>query len=121
FESTALYAQNNWNLTGSNAPERLTGELVEWSYFHVLGVAPVVGRVFSEDETRSAPSAPLALVSHGLWVRRFGGDPNLVGRTVGLNGTAHTIVGVLPQGFRGLTGLADVWVPLMTQPLEAVE
>jgi putative ABC transport system permease protein len=121
FESTGLYSQMNWNLTGSSSPERLGGEFVEWSYFHVLGVQPVVGRVFSAEETRTAPSAPLAIVSHGLWQRRFGSDPTLVGRTIGLNGIPHTVLGVLPKGFRGLTGLADVWVPVMTQPAADIE
>ena len=69
----------------------------------------------------TAPSAPLAIVSHGLWQRRFGSDPNLVGRTIGLNGIPHTVLGVLPKGFRGLTGLADVWVPVMTQPAADIE
>jgi putative ABC transport system permease protein len=114
FESTALFSSANWNLTGSESPERVVGELVESSYFQVLGVGPHAGRTFSADETQAPGSAPLAVLGYGFWIRRFGGDRNLFGRTVGLNGVLHTIVGVLPPGFRGLTGVSDVWVPLMT-------
>lgn len=114
FESTALFSSWSWNLTGSESPERVVGELIESSYFQVLGVGPQAGRTFSADETRAPGSAPLAVLGYGFWMRRFGGDRSLIGRTVGLNGVPHTIVGVLPPGFRGLTGVSDVWVPLMT-------
>jgi predicted permease len=115
FTSTALYTDEAWNLTGSGSPDRLTGELVEASYFETLGVAPQIGRTFTADETRHPGSAPLAILSYRLWATRFGSDPNVPGRTIGLNGIPHTIVGVLPAGFSGLTGQADVWVPVMTR------
>jgi putative ABC transport system permease protein len=121
FESIALFTSANWNLTGSESPERVVGEVVESSYFQVLGVGPQAGRTFSADETRAPGSAPLAVLGYGFWMRRFGGDPSLLGRTVGLNGVPYTIVGVLPPGFRGLTGQADVWVPLMTLPASDLE
>lgn len=114
FESTAAFAAANWNLTGSGSPERVIGEQVESSYFAVLGLTPQVGRLFSADETRAPGSAPIALLSQGFWIRRFGGDATVLGRTVGLNGVPHTVVGVLPSGFRGLTGQAEVWVPVTT-------
>jgi putative ABC transport system permease protein len=113
-ESTALFTSWDWNLTGSDSPERLSGELVEGTYFHTLGVTPAVGRTFSANETRAAGSPPLALLSHRLWIRRYGQDANVIGRPIGLNGVPHTILGVLPPGFRGLTGQADIWVPVTT-------
>jgi putative ABC transport system permease protein len=113
-ESTALFSTWDWNLTGSDSPERLTGELVDTSYFQTLGVSPSIGRAFSAEETRAAGSAPLAVLSDRLWLRRFGRNGNAVGRTIGLNGVPHTILGVLPPGFRGLTGQADLWVPVTT-------
>ena len=116
FESTAAFGSAVWNVTGTDAPEQLNGELVEAAYFHVLGVSPHVGRVFDDRETMSPSSSTLALMSHGMWTRRFGANPDIIGRTLGLNGTPHTIVGVLPPGFRGLTGQADVWVPITTVP-----
>jgi putative ABC transport system permease protein len=116
FESTAAFAENSWNVTGTDSPERAIGEFVEASYFPTLGVGAVAGRTFTAEETRAPGSQPLAVLGHGFWVRRFGGDPGIIGRTVGLNGIPHTIVGVVPPGFRGLTGQADVWVPLTAQP-----
>lgn len=116
FEQTALYGTMNWNITGTGSPERVFGEQVEWSYFPLLGVAPALGRTFSPAEDRIGSGTPLALISHRLWISRFGGDPTVVGKTLGLSGAPHTIVGVMPSGFMGLTGQADVWVPLSTVP-----
>jgi predicted permease len=118
FQSTAIFTGSEWSITGTGTPERLSGEVVEASYFSVLGVMPRAGRSFSADDTRAPGSAPLAMLGHGLWQRRFGADPNAIGRTIGLNGIAHTIVGILPPGFRGLTGRAEVWVPVMTLPAD---
>jgi putative ABC transport system permease protein len=115
FDSTAIFSGWFWNLTGSGSPERTTGEIVEHTYFQTLGVVPVVGRTFSADEAGAPNSRPLVVLTHGFWMRRFGGDPTIAGRTLGLNGIAHTILGVLPSGFRGLTGQADVFVPVTTQ------
>ena len=114
FDSTAIFAGWEWNLTGSGSPERITGELVEQTYFQTLGISPALGRTFSADETAAPNSPPLVVLSYGFWMRRFGGDRR-VGKTLGLNGTPHTILGVLPSGFRGLTGQADLFVPVTTQ------
>jgi putative ABC transport system permease protein len=115
FDSTTIFMSVDWNLTGSESPERLSGELVENTYFHTLGVTPLMGRTFSSDETRSPGSPPLVVLSNGFWMRRLGGNPDTIGRTIGLNGVPHTILGVLPPGFRGLTGQAEVFVPVTTQ------
>jgi putative ABC transport system permease protein len=114
FESTAAFASWNWNITGSGSPERITGELVETPYFQVLGVTPQLGRTFTKEETAAPGSVPLAILSQSMWQSRFGGDPDAIGRTVGLNGTPYTIVGVMPPGFRGITGQAEMFVPLTT-------
>jgi putative ABC transport system permease protein len=116
FDAAALFRQSSWNITGTGSPERVIGEFVEHTYFDVLGVGTQTGRTFSADETRPFGSPPLALLGHGFWQRRFGGDPAVLGRTISLNQIPHTIVGVLPAGFRGLTGESDIWVPLMTLP-----
>jgi putative ABC transport system permease protein len=115
FESSAAFAEWSWNLTGSSAAERLSGELVEASYFDVLRMSPHIGRTFTAAETATPASQPIAVLGHGLWVRRYGGNPSVIGTTVGLNGVPHTIVGVLPAGFKGLSGVADIWVPVTTQ------
>jgi putative ABC transport system permease protein len=114
FASSAAFASWNWNMTGAGSAERVTGEVIDASYFPVLGIGAHIGRTFSADETRAPGSAPLAILGYRFWIGRFGGDPGVIGRTVGLNGTPHTIVGVMPSGFRGLTGESDLWVPLMT-------
>jgi putative ABC transport system permease protein len=116
YASTAAFAGNSWNITGTEAPERATGEFVESTYFQTLGVGALAGRTFTPDETRAPGSEPLAVIGHGFWIRRYGGDGGIVGRTIGLNGVPHTIVGIAPPGFRGLTGQAEVWVPITTQP-----
>jgi len=114
FESTAVYGGGNWNLTGTPLPDRVGGEYVESTYFSVLGVTPQIGRTFSAGETRAPGSAPLVVLGHTFWRQRYAGDASIVGRTIGLNGIPHTVVGILPRGFRGLTGQADVWVPITT-------
>ncbi len=118
FLSMTAFGAGNWNLTGTDSPERLNGEFVESSYFDVLGISPVAGRAFAPDEMQAPGSAPLAMLGYGLWSRRFGRDPAVVGRPVSLNGIPHTVVGVLPRGFRGLTGSSDVWVPITTLAAE---
>ena len=116
FAQTALYGPMNWNLTGTGTPERIFGEYAESAYFPLLDIAPVEGRTFTEAETPFGGAAPLAVISHRLWISRFGGDHTAIGKTLGLSGTPHTIIGVMPAGFAGLTGQADVWVPVTTIP-----
>jgi len=113
FEDTALFTPTDWSMTGAGDPERLPGEIIDGRYLSVLGVTPHLGRDIRPEEDRTPGVAPIVLVGHGLWERRFGADPNVVGRTIGLNSIPHTIAGVLPPGFRGLTGEAQLWVPLM--------
>ena len=115
FAATAAYASWNWNLTGGGSPERVTGEMVEGGYFDLLGSHPHLGRGFAPAETRTPGSAPLLVIGHRMWTDRFGASPDILGRSIGLNGVPYTVVGVMPPGFRGLTGEADLWVPLTTQ------
>ncbi len=99
-------------LSGEAEPEALTGEQVSHEYLSVLGRAPVVGRDFAPGD--DVPNAPrVALVGDGLWKRRFGGDPSIVGRVVVLAGEPHEIIGVLPAGFRPIVASgAEIWRPL---------
>ena len=73
------------------------------------------------DEDRTPGMDGIVMLGHALWQRRFGGDPNVLGTVIRLNGAPYTVVGVLPPGFRGLTGEAEALVPLMTLPAEALE
>ena len=115
FQDSALFQNVGWNLTSVGGdPEALRGELIDSRYLSVLGVTPQLGRDIRPDEDRAPGVAPVVLISHALWERRFGGDPGLISRPIGLNGIPHTVVGILPAGFRGLTGEAQVFVPIMS-------
>jgi putative ABC transport system permease protein len=98
--------------TGPNEPERFEGQRVSASFFSVLGVAPILGRDFQAAEDRlNGPS--VAIISDGLWRRRFGAEPAMIGRQVTLDDKLYTIVGVMPPGFDNvLVPAAELWTPL---------
>src|SRR5262245_59079801 len=102
------------NLSHSGTSERINGALVSGNYFSVLGVVPALGRTFLPEEDQSPGALPVAVVSHGLWHRRFGSDRDLVGQVLTLNGTTFTVVGVMPEGFIGieLGEVLEIWIPL---------
>jgi putative ABC transport system permease protein len=112
FQTLAVIAGWRPTLTGAAEPEPLPGEQVSHEYFDVLGVTPAIGRTFSPQD--DVPNARrVAVLGHGLWQRRFGGDPAAVGRVVTLGGEPHEIIGVLPPGFRPIVAApAEVWRPL---------
>jgi len=112
FEAVAAWVNTDLNLTGVVEPERLQVELVSAAYFPVLGVAPRLGRVFSADEDRAANPGRVAVLSWGLWQRRYAGDRGIVGKTVEINRETLTVVGVMPERFAGLSGAAELWVPI---------
>jgi putative ABC transport system permease protein len=117
FGAVAGWNQQPYNLTGTDAPERLQVEMVSASYFPLLGVEAVVGRTFSADEDRTPETNLAAMLSYGLWRRRFGGDAQVIGKTLELEKHRFTIVGVAPPGFRGQSGTADAWATMMAAPL----
>jgi putative ABC transport system permease protein len=116
FQHVANYSTAELNLTGTDDPEPVNAEVVSPGYFPTLRVSAVQGRVFTDDEDKSPGAHPVALVGYDLWQRRYAGRPDIVGSTVGVNGVALTIVGVLPKGFTGLTGKAQLWVPTTMAP-----
>ncbi|MGH9939000.1 MAG: ABC transporter permease, partial [Blastocatellia bacterium] len=111
FAGVAGFNQSPYNLTGTDAPEQLQMEMVSDGYFPLLGVNTIVGRSFTTED-----AGTVALLGYGLWQRRYGGDPQVVGKTIELDKQAFTIVGVLPPGFRGQSGTADVWLPIWAAP-----
>ncbi len=115
FESAAAYdvLGSGMNLGGSGNPERVASIRVTPNFFRAFGILPRSGRGFSAEDGRPGAS-PVMVISHGLWQRRFGGDPGVVGRTVFANDTPYRIVGVMPPGF-DVTPRADIWVPLSLQ------
>ena len=109
FEDMAISTWSGLTLVGSGPPERIAGRAVSANLFSVLGVSPEIGRTFSADE--EAPRGPAAIVlSQGLWKRRFGGDPGIVGRAIRTSEGTATVVGVMPRGFRPL-GTEEYWEP----------
>jgi putative ABC transport system permease protein len=110
MEQIAAFRSANYVLTGVGEPERLDGRQVSASFFNVLGVAPALGRAFSPDEDK--PGAhPVALVSHGFWQRRLGGDASIINKQIQLSNESFTVVGVLPQTFEWQSPV-DVFVPI---------
>jgi putative ABC transport system permease protein len=119
FTDVAALSNKGWpaNLTGSGEAERLQGFQVSANLFSLLGVAPRHGRAFVEDEDRPGGNHVVVL-SNELWQRRFGGDPQLFGQTITLNGDSYTVVGVMPEDFRFFTK-TDLWTPLAFTPTDA--
>jgi len=95
--------------------ERVWGYEVSGNYFDVLGVPAVRGRMFSPEEDRARNASPVAVLSYGCWQRRFGADPQIVGKEITLNGHTFNVVGIAPEGFTGteIIYTPEVWVPMM--------
>jgi putative ABC transport system permease protein len=118
LESSAIFRGASASLTGSGEPEQLRGWGVTADFFRMLGVAPALGRDFrAEDDVPGAPAT--AIITHGLWTRRFGSEPSLVGRTISLNRAPVTVIGVLPATFRNPFGAPDIFRPLQLNPVGA--
>jgi len=107
------------NIAGDDLPERVNGARVSAGFFRMAGRTPHMGRAFLAEEMEPGADR-VVILSHGLWQRRFGGDPSIVGRTVRINGEAWTIVGVMPEDFIFPAGF-QLWVPLALTPTEAVD
>jgi putative ABC transport system permease protein len=117
FDSLAAWDSTNLNLADGSSADRIQAAAVSHEFATVLRIRPFVGRMFSADEDKPK-AAPVAVLTHGLWVERFGRDPNVVGRTLKLNGEPHTIIGVLPPEADAYPGDARLWVPLRGDPLQ---
>jgi hypothetical protein len=121
FETMAAFSPGEmaFNLVAGKEAERLSGELVSYTYFPLLGVKPALGRFFTAEEDGKPFTHPVAVLSYDLWQRRFDGDKGdkgIVGRAIDLNGEAYTVVGVAPAGFHGLSDKADAWIPSSMPP-----
>ncbi len=110
FEDLAAISDGSFNLTGSGNPENLIGKWVTANLFSVLGVNPAIGRDFRpEDDVPGAPG--VAILSHGLWLRRFGGDPQIIGKDISLNYEKCTVIGVMKRGVQFPDRETELWVP----------
>jgi putative ABC transport system permease protein len=124
YEYIAAFSDQRANLTGNGDPEELSVQFATPDFFKVMGVDPMLGRTFlPEDDEPSSP--PVAVLSYGLWQRRFGGQPGVIGQPIMLNGTKFTVIGVMPPNFQfhikqrsGTVRPAELWtiLPMPTGP-----
>jgi putative ABC transport system permease protein len=118
FEDMAAFSDQSVNLTGSGEPEQIKSQVATTGFFNILGVPPILGRSFAPDD--GMPGRPgVVVIGYGLWQRRFGGDPQIVGRKLILDGSESTVIGVMPAGFswsvKGGGKPAEIWAPLQVQ------
>src|SRR5581483_7749741 len=99
FEAVSVLDSRRYAFTGAGQPERIGGVSTSASFFDVMGVSPILGRTYTEDEDRPGANK-VAVISYALWQSRFGGDKEICGRTMQLDGNNYTIIGVMPQGFQ---------------------
>jgi putative ABC transport system permease protein len=123
FSGIGAFQNEHVNVSGRGEPERVMAARVSASLFPMLGAQPALGRTFAPEE--DAPGHSVAILSYGLWQRRYGGVPGIVGQTIGLDRQPYTVVGVMPQNFEfPLAGPeengspADLWVPMAFTPTE---
>ena len=110
FTQLAAVRRESFNLTGDGEPERVLGRMATAELLPLTGFKPILGRFYTADEDKPG-AARTVVLTHGLWQRRFGGDREIVGKSIQLSNESYTVVGILPKDFRFLSG-ADLFVPL---------
>jgi predicted permease len=117
LSGVAAYTQQPFSLSDGSRTDRVIGQIVSGNFFEVLGLRPALGRFFLPVEDHTPGSHPVTVISYGLWQRRFGADPAVIGKTINLNAYQYTVVGVTPKEFTGTTRgtVNDVYVPTMMQ------
>ena len=118
FEGVGAFGQLSTNLTGAGEPEQLEGQLVTANVFALLGVPAAVGRTFAADEDQTGRDQVVVL-SDALWQRRFNRDPEVINRTITLNGESYTVVGIMPAGFFFPEREVELWLPWAMEPGQA--
>ncbi len=119
FEGLAATRSASANLTLDGPPEQVAGRAVTASFFTVLGTPPLLGRAFTDDEDRTG--APVVVISYGLWQRRYGGAPDIVGQTLQMNGARQEVIGVMPRSFVFRNREIDYWVPIHFSAADLVQ
>ncbi len=114
FQDLATFRRASYTLTNLGTAERITGEVVGAGYFGLLGVRPFIGRTFLPAEDTPPAPGDVVVLGYNLWQTRFVGDRQVLGKSIRLNAVTRTIVGVLPAGFRGLSGSAEYFLPTTT-------
>ncbi|MGB2669380.1 MAG: ABC transporter permease [Candidatus Acidiferrum sp.] len=123
FAQMGVYGNKHFDLSGTGTPERVMGARASASVFPLLGIAPLMGRTYTEQEDQSGHA--VVVLSYGLWQQTYGADPSILGREIQLNRQAYTVIGVMPKTFefplRGgvwSTTPAELWVPMSFTPEE---
>jgi predicted permease len=111
LSSLAMYRNQDYNLTGSSEAERLSGYMVSADFFSTLGIKPILGRAFLSGDDQPG-AAPVMILGGGLWKRKFGASPDVIGKSLILNGTSYSVVGVIPAGFTFYGQDRDVYTPI---------
>jgi len=117
FDNLAAVNGAHYSLTGQDKPERILGARVSASLFKVLGVLPALGRGFTSEDDQHGRHQ-VAILSQGLWERRFGRDPGILGKTITLDAESYTVVGVMPAGFLFPNAETELWTPIGFAPYE---
>jgi predicted permease len=111
FSSMAIYRNQDYNFVGTGEAERLTGYMISADFFSTLGVRPILGRPFRPDDDHPG-AAPVVILGGGFWKSKFGASPEIIGKSMILNGTSYTVVGVIPSGFTFYGHDRDVYTPI---------
>src|ERR1700691_3727347 len=111
FSSMALYRNQDYNFIGTGEAERLSGYMISAGFFSTLGVTPILGRTFRSDDDQVG-AAPVVVLGGGLWQRKFGSSPDIVGKSLTLSGTSYLVVGVIPSSFTFYGHDRDVYTPI---------
>src|SRR6266571_4333376 len=111
LSSMAIYRNQDYNLTGTSEGERLGGYMISADFFPTLGVKPILGRTFRSDDDQVG-SAPVVILGGGLWKRKFGSSPEIIGKSLTLNGTSYEVVGVIPPSFTFYGQDRDIYTPI---------
>ncbi|MEK6407646.1 MAG: ABC transporter permease [Acidobacteriota bacterium] len=119
FRDLLTYSSITVSARADDQSDLISGSIVSGNFFDVLGLRTTLGRTFTPEEDKTPNTHPVAVISHGLWERRFEGDQQVIGQQIALNGHAFTVVGVTPAGFNGPEVLEnnDIYVPIMMQAL----
>jgi putative ABC transport system permease protein len=111
FDDIGAYTYRSLSITEGVESERFLGSAISWNLFSLLGEQPVLGRPLSEEDDKPG-APPVVILSHGLWQRRFASDPSIVGRTIIVDGTAHTVVAVMRPRFQ-FPQISQLWIPVV--------
>src|SRR5688572_25586068 len=117
FEGIAAYATGYETLVGADSAERISRATVSWDFFDVLGVQPALGRTFRADEDLPQRT-DVVVISHGMWQRRFGGDPQILSRSITFSGVPSSVIGIMPPDVVFPSRTIEFWRPLGLNPAE---